>query len=201
MLAYLGLGGMILGFVSIWFGFHYNSFGGYLKSILHDETLAGLGFVQTTVAVPLIARSWSTRATAPSSPPTLSNRVLFVPSSRRCATSTSGRCAISGIDFPQQSAGDRPAHPGGADDRVLGRLADLVAVLSRQPFEFWQENYFRRLIEGGPTLIMDVAWVLAKMVLGSALATLAAVLIGLRRKDVGRIDQQRDRRGHRHRRP
>ena len=60
MLAYLGVGGLILGFVSIWFGFHYNSFGGYLKSILHDETLAGLGFVQTTVAVPLIALAFPT---------------------------------------------------------------------------------------------------------------------------------------------
>ena len=52
-LAYIGVGGAILGFVSIWFGFNYHSFGGYLKSILHDETLAGIGFVQTTVAVPL----------------------------------------------------------------------------------------------------------------------------------------------------
>ena len=51
-----------------------------------------------------------------------------------------------------------------------------------QPFEFWQENYFRRLIEGSPTLIIDAAWVLAKMILGSALASLAAILIGLRRK-------------------
>ena len=55
MLAYIGVGGAILGFVSIWFGFNYHAFGGYLKSILHDETLAGIGFVQTTIAVPLIA--------------------------------------------------------------------------------------------------------------------------------------------------
>ena len=38
------------------------------------------------------------------------------------------------------------------------------------------------MIEGSPTLIIDAAWVLAKMVLGSALASLAAIVIGLRRK-------------------
>src|SRR6185436_17852435 len=55
MLAYVGLGGFILGFVAVWFGFNYNEFGGYLKAILHDQTLSGIGFVQTTIAVPLIA--------------------------------------------------------------------------------------------------------------------------------------------------
>src|SRR5262249_50899538 len=51
MLAYIGIGGFILGFVSTWFGFNYHEFGGYLKAILHDETLSGIGFVQTTIAV------------------------------------------------------------------------------------------------------------------------------------------------------
>ena len=53
-IAYIAVGGAIVGFVSTWFGFNYHAFGGYLKSIMHDETLAGIGFVQTTVAVPLI---------------------------------------------------------------------------------------------------------------------------------------------------
>jgi ABC-type lipoprotein export system ATPase subunit/ABC-type transporter Mla maintaining outer membrane lipid asymmetry permease subunit MlaE len=55
MLLYMGAGATIIGFVTIWFGFNYHSFGGILKSVLHDETLVGLGMVQCRVAIPLIA--------------------------------------------------------------------------------------------------------------------------------------------------
>jgi ABC-type multidrug transport system ATPase subunit/ABC-type transporter Mla maintaining outer membrane lipid asymmetry permease subunit MlaE len=182
MLAYLGLGGMILGFVSIWFGFHYNSFGGYLKSILHDETLAGLGFVQTTVAVPLIASILVNARNSAIITADLSNRVL-----------SSQLKAMRNLNIPALRYLLVSIFLNNLLAIVLLTLAALTTAswaalqtwwlfFPDQPFEFWQENYFRRLIEGGPTLIMDVAWVLAKMVLGSTLATLAAVLIGLRRK-------------------
>jgi ABC-type lipoprotein export system ATPase subunit/ABC-type transporter Mla maintaining outer membrane lipid asymmetry permease subunit MlaE len=55
MLLYMGAGAAIIGFVTVWFGFNYHSFGGILKSVLHDETLVGLGMVQSRVAIPLIA--------------------------------------------------------------------------------------------------------------------------------------------------
>jgi ABC-type transporter Mla maintaining outer membrane lipid asymmetry permease subunit MlaE len=55
MLLYMGSGAAIIGFVTVWFGFTYHSFGGILKSVLHDETLVGLGMVQSRVAIPLIA--------------------------------------------------------------------------------------------------------------------------------------------------
>jgi ABC-type lipoprotein export system ATPase subunit/ABC-type transporter Mla maintaining outer membrane lipid asymmetry permease subunit MlaE len=55
MLLYMGAGAVIIGFVTVWFGFNYHSFGGILKSVLHDETLVGLGMVQSRVAIPLIA--------------------------------------------------------------------------------------------------------------------------------------------------
>src|SRR5215471_16584315 len=51
-----------------------------------------------------------------------------------------------------------------------------------QPFEFWQENYFRRLIEAGPRLYREGGWVLAKCILSSTLGSAAAIIIGLRRK-------------------
>jgi ABC-type multidrug transport system ATPase subunit/ABC-type transporter Mla maintaining outer membrane lipid asymmetry permease subunit MlaE len=55
MLLYLAGGASIFGFVTIWFGFNYYSFGGYLKSLLHDDTLIGLGMVQARIAIPLLA--------------------------------------------------------------------------------------------------------------------------------------------------
>ena len=51
-----------------------------------------------------------------------------------------------------------------------------------QPSEFWRENYFRRLVEAGPELWLEIFWVLAKIVLGAILGSVAAILIGLRRK-------------------
>jgi ABC-type lipoprotein export system ATPase subunit/ABC-type transporter Mla maintaining outer membrane lipid asymmetry permease subunit MlaE len=55
MLCYMGAGAALIGFVTVWFGFNYHSFGGILKSVLHDETLIGLGMVQSRIAIPLIA--------------------------------------------------------------------------------------------------------------------------------------------------
>jgi ABC-type multidrug transport system ATPase subunit/ABC-type transporter Mla maintaining outer membrane lipid asymmetry permease subunit MlaE len=55
MLLYMASGASIIGFVTVWFGFNYYSFGGLLRSLLHDETLVGLGAVQCRVAIPLIA--------------------------------------------------------------------------------------------------------------------------------------------------
>ena len=54
MLLYIAAGAGITGFVTIWFGFNYYSYGGLLKSMLHDETVIGLGAVQCRVAIPLI---------------------------------------------------------------------------------------------------------------------------------------------------
>jgi hypothetical protein len=51
-----------------------------------------------------------------------------------------------------------------------------------QPFEFWQENYFRRLSQSGPRLILELGWVGCKIVLSSLLGSAAAIFIGLRPK-------------------
>jgi ABC-type transporter Mla maintaining outer membrane lipid asymmetry permease subunit MlaE len=52
-----------------------------------------------------------------------------------------------------------------------------------QPSEFWRENYFRHLVEMGPRRQwLEIAWVLAKIMLGAALGGTSAILIGLRSK-------------------
>jgi len=54
MILYMSLGGMLVGFVSTWFTFKYLPFAEYLTPLLHDDTLAGIGFVQFRILVPLI---------------------------------------------------------------------------------------------------------------------------------------------------
>jgi len=182
MLAYLGLGGIILGFVSIWFGFNYHAFGGYLKSILHDETLAGIGFVQTTIAVPLVSSILVVARNSAVISADLGNRML-----------SSQFRAMSNLNIP--GLGYLVASIIIANTLSLALLT--VAALATaswsalqtwyfffpdQPFEFWQENYFRRLVEAGPTLFVELGWVACKIVFSSILGSAAAVIIGLRPK-------------------
>src|SRR5690606_25479770 len=139
MLAYVFVGGAILGFVSIWFGFNYHSFGGYLKSILHDETLAGIGYVQTPNAVPLVASILVVARNSAIIAADLGNRIM-----------SSQFRAMRNLDIP----GLRYLNASIvlANMLALGILT-VVALISAswsayqtwtlffpdQPFEFWQE--------------------------------------------------------------
>jgi ABC-type multidrug transport system ATPase subunit/ABC-type transporter Mla maintaining outer membrane lipid asymmetry permease subunit MlaE len=182
MLAYVGLGGFILGFVSVWFGFNYHEFGGYLKAILHDETLSGIGFVQTTIAVPLIASILVVARNSAVITADLGNRVL-----------SSQFRAMNNLNIPGLGYLIASILVANTLSLFLLTLAALAmaswaALLTwhfffpDQPFEFWQENYFRRLSQGGPRLVLEMSWVVWKIVLSSLLGSGAAIYIGLRPK-------------------
>ncbi len=182
MLAYMALGGVILGFVSIWFGFNYHSFGGYLKSILHDETLAGLGFVQTTVAVPLIAAILVMARNSAIIAADLSNRML-----------SSQLKAMGNLRIPINAYVILSIILNNLVALFVLTIVALVAAswaalqtwqifFPEQPPEFWRENYFRRLVQAGPQLWVEAGWILAKIVLSALVGSTAAIIIGLRRK-------------------
>jgi ABC-type multidrug transport system ATPase subunit/ABC-type transporter Mla maintaining outer membrane lipid asymmetry permease subunit MlaE len=182
MLAYVALGGIILGFVSVWFGFNYHELGGYLKAILHDETLAGIGFVQTTIAVPLVASILVVARNSAVITADLGNRVL-----------SSQFRAMNNLNIP--GLGYLIASILVANTLSLLFLTVAALAMSAwaalqtwyfffpdQPFEFWQENYFRRLTDAGPSLYVELGWVGWKIVLSSILGSGAAIVIGLRPK-------------------
>ena len=54
MIIYMSLGGVLVGFVSTWFTFKYLPFAEFLTPLLHDDTLAGIGFVQCRILIPLV---------------------------------------------------------------------------------------------------------------------------------------------------
>jgi len=179
MLVYVGVGGAILGFVSIWFGFNYHSFGGYLKSILHDETLAGIGYVQTTIAVPLVASILVVARNSAIIAADLGNRIM-----------SSQFRAMRNLDIPGLRYLSVSIVVANTLALALLTVAALITAswsayqtwsifFPDQPFEFWQENYFRRLMEAGPG---EWAWGLAKVILSALLSSAAAIAIGLRRK-------------------
>ncbi|WP_431855586.1 ATP-binding cassette domain-containing protein [Azospirillum sp.] len=183
MLVYMGAGALIMGFVSMWFGFHYNSFGGYLKSLLHDETLVGLGLVQGTVAVPLISS------------------ILFVARNNAIIAADIGNRVLSSQFKAMENLRiEARTYIFSAIliNMVVGALMLLVLSLGvaswssmqtwhlqfpQQNFELWRGQFFQKLILEGYRPTPSMAWVLLKVALSAALAGAAAIVIGGGRKE------------------
>ncbi|QCG90664.1 ATP-binding cassette domain-containing protein [Azospirillum sp. TSH100] len=183
MLIYMGAGALIMGFVSMWFGFHYNSFGGYLKSLLHDETLVGLGLVQGTVAVPLISS------------------ILFVARNNAIIAADIGNRVLSSQFKAMDNLGITARtyiYSAILINMVMGALMLLVLSLGvaswssmqtwhiqfpQQNFELWREQFFQKLILEGDHVTPRMGWVLLKVGLSALLAGAAAIVIGGGRKE------------------
>ncbi|MBF0460426.1 MAG: ATP-binding cassette domain-containing protein [Magnetococcales bacterium] len=54
LLVYILLGGVLAGFVSVWFSFQNLPYKDYFGEVLHDDLLAGIGYFQFRVLVPLL---------------------------------------------------------------------------------------------------------------------------------------------------
>ncbi|MCW2249377.1 ABC-type multidrug transport system ATPase subunit/ABC-type transporter Mla maintaining outer membrane lipid asymmetry permease subunit MlaE [Azospirillum fermentarium] len=183
MLVYMGAGALIMGFVSMWFGFHYNSFGGYLKSLLHDETLVGLGLVQGTVAVPLISSILFVARNNAIIAADIGNRVL----SSQFQAMDNLRITARGYIVSAILV-----------NMVIGSLMLLVLSLGMaswasmqtwhvqfpmQNFELWRSQFFRKLLPDGIHPAPSMMWVLLKVALSALLAGGAAIVIGGGRKE------------------
>lgn len=183
MIMYVALGGMIVGFVEIWFGFNYHSFGGYLKSLLHDETLVGLGLIEVTVAVPLITCILVVARNNAIIAADLGNRVLSsqframanlkIPASLYLITSIVANMVLGSVVLMAVAM----AAAAWTSMQTWGLL------FPGQSAELWREHFFRVFLHGGPEVYEDLWWVLAKTVLSSAAASLVAIVIGLQKKD------------------
>lgn len=183
MLIYMGMGALIMGFVSMWFGFNYNSFGGFLKSVLHDETLVGVGLVQGTVAVPLISS------------------ILFVARNNAIIAADIGNRVLSS-QFKAMENLRIPARGYIFTAIILNMVvgSGLLLVVSlavaswssmetwhllfpQQHRELWQDHFFRKLLVDGLTPSPKMGWVLLKVALSGLLAGGIAIAIGMGRKD------------------
>lgn len=178
MLLYAILGSAIVGFVTVWFGFNYHSFGGYLRAILHDETLEGLGFVLTTVAVPF-------------------NTCILVVARNSAIVAADLGNRVSGLQFQAMRnlglPGRRYIVASIMISMVLGSLALVAAALVSafvsslltwhylfpgQPTEYWQENFFRKIMDSN-TLYVEGWWIVFKVTASAILGGSAAIVVGL----------------------
>ena len=178
MLIYAMLGSAIVGFVTIWFGFNYHSFGGYLRAILHDETLEGLGYVLATVAVPfntctlIIARNSAIIAAD------LGNRVSGMQLQAMRNLHLPGRNYIVASIMISLLVGSLALVVFAMVSAFLTSLVTWHYLFPGQPTAYWQENFFRKIVEGH-LLLQAGFWVVLKVALSAVLGGGAAVIVGL----------------------
>ncbi len=179
MLLYVGLGSAIVGFVTVWFGFNYNSFGGYLRAVLHDETLEGLGFVLTVVAVPfntcilIVARNSAIIAAD------LGNRVSGMQFQAMRNLRLPGRAYIVAAIMISLAAGSLFLVAAALITAYGTSLLTWHYLFPNQPTELFQENFFRKLAQPH-FLYVQSGWVALKVVCSAMLGGSVAVVIGLR---------------------
>lgn len=179
MLLYTILGSAIVGFVTVWFGFNYHSFGGYLRAILHDETLEGLGFVLATVAVPfntcilIIARNSAIIAAD------LGNRVSGLQFQAMRNLGLPGRFYIVTSIMLSLVLGSMALVAAALVSAFLASLVTWHYLFPGQPTEYWQENFFRKLMDGDVALV-ESGWITLKVTASALLGGGAAILFGLR---------------------
>jgi ABC-type multidrug transport system ATPase subunit/ABC-type transporter Mla maintaining outer membrane lipid asymmetry permease subunit MlaE len=178
MLLYAVLGSAIVGFVTVWFGFNYHSFGGYLRAILHDETLEGLGFVLTTVAVPfntcilVIARNSAIIAAD------LGNRVSGMQLQAMRNLRLPGRGYIIASIMISLVVGSLILVAFAMVSAFFTSLVTWHYLFPGQATGYWQENFFRKITDGHIMLTSGL-WIVVKVTLSALLGGGAAVLVGL----------------------
>ncbi len=178
MLIYAILGSSIVGFVTEWFGFNYHSFGGYLRAILHDETLEGLGFVLTTVAVPfntcilVIARNSAIIAAD------LGNRVSGMQLQAMRNLRLPGRGYIIASIMISLVVGSLILVAIGMISAFATSLVTWHFLFPGQATGYWQENFFRKITDGH-IMVTSGLWIVLKVSLSALLGGGAAVLVGL----------------------
>jgi ABC-type transporter Mla maintaining outer membrane lipid asymmetry permease subunit MlaE len=151
--------------------------------LLHDETLVGLGFVQDTIAVPLISS------------------ILFVARNNAIIAADVGNRVLSSQFKAMENlriSARRYIFSAILINMVIGALLLLVLSLAvaswssmqtwhlqfpQQHLELWRGQFFQRVLTDDLWPRSNMVWVVAKTALSALLAGIAAIVIGGGRKD------------------
>jgi ABC-type nitrate/sulfonate/bicarbonate transport system ATPase subunit/ABC-type transporter Mla maintaining outer membrane lipid asymmetry permease subunit MlaE len=182
MLLYIFSGSAIVGFVIMWFGFNYDLLGDAARSFVHDDALKGIGFIEINIGVPLIACILMVARNNAIITADLGNRVLssqflamhnlHIPGQRYITTAIMLNMLVGGLVLVTTSLA----------------VSSLMAyytwhlIFPGQPFELWQEHFFRAMLPGTKGW-NRLIWVVAKVLLSSACGAWLAIHAGLTRKD------------------
>jgi energy-coupling factor transporter ATP-binding protein EcfA2 len=179
MLMYVAAGAAITGFVTIWFGFNYYSYGGLLRSLLHDETLVGLGTVQGRVALPLITTILFVARNSAVVAADIGNRVLTAQFQAMDNLGIPGRLYVFSAIIISMVVGSV----------VLLLLAMLLGAWASQETwmvqfpnqyrELFRSLFFRNVITADGWPLAAMGWVVVKAAVSGLLASITSIIIAL----------------------
>ncbi|MEO5375584.1 MAG: ATP-binding cassette domain-containing protein [Alphaproteobacteria bacterium] len=183
MLLYMSLGAMIVGFVSIWFGFNYETIGTFVRSLVHDEALMGIGFIEATVVVPLITSTLLVARNNAIITADIGNRVLSSQLRAMRNLRIPGRAYLVSSIMLNMMLGAV----------ILGLVAWVMSswtsyktwqyLFQDQPFELWQENFYRIILRNETVFLKNLGWIVIKVITSVAVASLIAIAVGMGKKD------------------
>ncbi len=183
MILYMSLGGVLVGFVSTWFTFKYLPFAEYLTPLLHDDTLAGIGFLQYRILLPLIVSLLLAARNGAIIAADLGYRVnrkqiiamqnLNIPHRIYIQSTILVTLVISSLVMTAMSLGIS----------AWVSMETWSALFPDSSRHIWRESFFFSLTTGAGIFPNGTEWVVAKVV-GSAVAIgLASLVFGLSEKN------------------
>jgi ABC-type lipoprotein export system ATPase subunit/ABC-type transporter Mla maintaining outer membrane lipid asymmetry permease subunit MlaE len=179
MLLYMGAGAAIIGFVTVWFGFNYHSFGGILKSVLHDETLVGLGMVQSRVAIPLIANLLFVARNSAVIAADVGNRVMSSQFQAMDNLNIPGRAYVFSSILLTMVVGS-VAYLGLS--LLLGSWAAQETWHLQFPTQYralFRTQFFRNVLDENGWPLPMMGWVVVKAAVSALLAATSSIVIAL----------------------
>ncbi|KOR28341.1 hypothetical protein TI03_04930, partial [Achromatium sp. WMS1] len=182
MLLYIFSGAAILGFVIMWFGFNYDLLGDAARSFVHDEALKGIGFIEVNIGVPLIVCILMIARNNAIITADLGNRVLSSQFLAMRNLHIPGQIYITSAIMVNMLLGGLVLVTASLTVAALTAFYTWQMIFPSQPFELWQEHFFRAMLPG--TKGWDkLIWVVVKVLLSSASGAWLAIRAGLARKD------------------
>ncbi len=182
-LSYMALGGLLVGFVSTWFTFRHFPLPDHLGPLFHEELLAGIGFAQFRILVPLITTILLSSRSSAIIAADQGHRVhskqidaldnLRIPKNRYLtlniviATFVSGLLLV-GFMF------------------LISSWVSLMTWAHMFPEEsryLWQEHFFSSIIQTRHPWPAGIGWILAKTSLCAIAISTVSLLLGRSKKD------------------
>jgi ABC-type multidrug transport system ATPase subunit/ABC-type transporter Mla maintaining outer membrane lipid asymmetry permease subunit MlaE len=182
VLLFVGLGGILVGFVSTAFIFQYFPYREYLIPVIQNDALAGIGFVQFRLLVPLVVSILIATRNGAIVSADIGNRVY-----------SSQLSAMENLSIPQRwyIAGSTTLSLVLAS-LILSLAAMAIcawfsmqtwhALFPEQSAYFWREHYFRGFWPSDHIFPIGSIWVLAKVVPAALGTNLISLYFGSRPK-------------------
>jgi ABC-type multidrug transport system ATPase subunit len=183
MLLFVGLGGILVGFVSTAFIFQYFPYREYLIPVIQNDALAGIGYVQFRLLVPLVVSILIATRNGAIVSADIGNRLY-----------SSQLRAMENLRIPHRwyVAGNTTL------SLILGSLILSIAAMAicawfsmqtwhvmfpEQSVYFWREHYFREIWPSAHTFPVGLSWVLAKIIPSALGTNLISLYFGSRPKN------------------